>query len=120
MGDAAAGLAYAHSCGVIHRDVKPASLIRDRSGMVRVLDVGLARIARTDFPAGEGTGVVGTFGYMAPEQASEPATVDPRADIYALGRTLHFLLTGRPAAEDAPASSRSPTPRWCGPRSWSR
>ncbi|HYH63120.1 MAG TPA: bifunctional serine/threonine-protein kinase/formylglycine-generating enzyme family protein [Urbifossiella sp.] len=103
--DAAAGLAYAHGCGVIHRDVKPSNLIRTAGGVVRVLDVGLARVAHRAGSADDLSIVVGTPGYMAPEQAASPEAVDARADVYALGRTLAFLLTGRTPADDDTALS---------------
>lgn len=103
--DAAAGLAYAHGCGVIHRDVKPSNLIRTQAGDVRVLDVGLARVAHRAGSVDDLSLVVGTPGYMAPEQAADPAAVDARADVYALGRTLAFLLTGRTPADDDTALS---------------
>jgi len=109
--DAAAGLAYAHGCGVIHRDVKPSNLIRTPAGGVRVLDVGLARVAHREGSADDLSLVVGTPGYMAPEQAADPAAVDARADVYALGRTLFYLLTGRtPADNDTALSLRTARP----------
>ena len=108
--DAAAGLAYAHGCGVIHRDVKPSNLIRTPAGAVRVLDVGLARVAQRAGSVDDLSLVVGTPGYMAPEQAASPEAVDARADIYALGRTLAFLLTGRTPADDDTALSLRAAP----------
>lgn len=95
--DAAHGLAAAARAGLIHRDVKPTNLVRLSDGRVKVTDFGLAK------PVGPGTEpaltamgvVVGTPDYIAPEQArGDP--IDERVDIYALGGTLYFLLTGIP------------------------
>jgi len=100
---AARGLEYAHGKGIIHRDVKPSNLLVDNEGTVKVLDMGLARLkasAGHDQPASEDalttTGqAMGTADYIAPEQAENSRSVDQRADIYSLGCTLFFLLTGR-------------------------
>ena len=104
---AARGLAHAHASGVVHRDVKPANLLLDEQGTVKVLDLGLARLELAEGDtAAELTSqnvVMGTASYLAPEQATDPSRADLRADIYGLGCTLHFLLTGEPPYRGATA-----------------
>jgi serine/threonine protein kinase len=98
----AKGLQFAHSSGIIHRDVKPANLMLDRDGKFRILDFGLARIILSDSWIQDDqdetvTGaIMGSVPFMAPEQARDSKRADARSDIYSLGCTLHFLLTGRP------------------------
>jgi len=95
--DAAQGLAAASKAGLIHRDVKPSNLVRLSDGRVKVTDFGLAKpVDPGAEPALTAMGVVvGTPDYIAPEQARGEA-IDERVDIYALGGTLYFLLTGSP------------------------
>jgi hypothetical protein len=94
---AAVGLQHAHEAGVLHRDIKPSNLMLTRGGVVKVLDLGLARAA-ADIPAAErltASGVlIGTADYIAPEQIDRAHAADARADVYGLGGTLYFLLTG--------------------------
>jgi hypothetical protein len=96
---AALGLQHAHEQGMVHRDLKPANLIVTPAGRVKVLDFGLAQMARAGEAAAgltpEGA-VVGTPGYLAPEQARDARAADIRADLYSLGCTLYHLLAGRP------------------------
>lgn len=92
---AAAGLHYSHSRGVSHHDIKPANLIIAEDGTVKVLDFGLASFRR---PAGAGSPLppAGSLNFLAPEQADPAGQVDHRADIFSLGATLFYLLTGKP------------------------
>lgn len=90
----AAGLQHAHEHGLVHRDIKPSNVMLTRSGQVKLLDLGLARLGNQT-PVGELTHagqIMGTLDYMAPEQI-DAGSVDIRADIYSLGATLYKLLT---------------------------
>jgi serine/threonine protein kinase len=100
---AARGLEAAHAQGIVHRDIKPGNMMLDASGTVRVLDLGLARLVEAAASGGatltaltqSGT-YLGTAAFMAPEQAEDSHRADHRADIYSLGCTFYFLLTGQP------------------------
>ncbi len=99
-GQVCAGLAVAHDAGVVHRDLKPANLVLSVGGAVKIVDFGIARLlaapgttTATDLTS-TGT-VLGTTAYLAPEQACG-GWVDGRADLYALGCVLFFVLTGAP------------------------
>jgi serine/threonine-protein kinase len=94
------GLQNAFEMGFVHRDIKPANLLLDRIGVVKILDLGLVR-SDADAASGltrqlDSRSILGTADYVAPEQAIDSSGVDIRADIYALGATLYFLLAGRP------------------------
>jgi serine/threonine protein kinase len=117
---AARGLACAHAAGFVHRDIKPHNLIVSSDGVLKILDLGLVRLLEdsdepTDASADgrqemnrsdqttwagrltDGRTILGTLHYMAPEQARSSQQADARSDIYSLGCTLYFLLTGREA-----------------------
>src|SRR6516225_3473434 len=103
-------LARAHTAGIVHRDLKPSNVMVTADGLVKVLDFGLAKL--TERPSGElgetatmradekpdtaaGT-IVGTVGYMSPEQA-EDKPIDARSDIFSFGSVLYEMVTGRRA-----------------------
>ena len=109
VAQAAAGLQHASDLGIVHRDIKPGNLLLDRRGTIKVLDMGLARFfdhrndnltARLDDKC-----VLGTADYLAPEQATNDP-IDVRADIYGLGGTLYFLLTGRSPFPDGTVAQK--------------
>ena len=107
----AEGLAHAHSVGMVHRDIKPGNLLVDQSFTVKLLDLGLARLFDGD-EEGEALTirhdekVLGTADYLAPEQAIDSHSVDARADIYSLGCTMYFLLTGHPPFTEGTLAQR--------------
>ena len=93
----ARGLQEAHEHDLVHRDIKPANLMLSTSGVLKILDLGLARLRSgkvTQLTAAGG--VMGTPDYMAPEQWDDSTGVNIRADIYSLGCTLFYLVTGEP------------------------
>jgi serine/threonine protein kinase len=106
---AADGLAHAHGRNMVHCDIKPSNLLVTDDDVVKVLDMGMARLV-----GGKNDGastprdhrVLGTVDYMAPEQAIEGPAFDHRADIYSLGCTLYFALTGQPPFNEGTLTQR--------------
>ncbi len=88
------GLAYAHSQGIIHRDIKPGNIIIDKNGNPKITDFGIAKILGDKGLTQTGT-KLGTVYYMSPEQIKNPKGVDQRTDVYSLGITLYEMLTGK-------------------------
>lgn len=100
---ALAGLGHAHAHGVVHRDVKPANLMLDEHGRVKVSDFGIARSSAGVKLTCTGT-ALGTVQYMSPEQLETPERVDHRTDLYAAGAVLYELLAG-----EAPFPGETPS-----------
>lgn len=96
MAMVASGAGHAHTSGVMHRDLKPSNILVDREGRPRVLDFGLARASEPSRDVSTTREFVGTPAYASPEQlGGDPASVNARTDVYALGLILYRLLTGR-------------------------
>jgi serine/threonine-protein kinase len=126
MHQVALGLQYAHEKGLVHRDIKPSNLLvttvsqqpaaasqtTRATAVVKILDLGLARVSRQQMDDASmtltlaGKGMLGTPDYLAPEQALDFHTADIRADLYSLGCTFYFLLTGQPPFPNCPLAQK--------------
>jgi serine/threonine-protein kinase len=94
--DVLSALDYAHSAGVVHRDVKPSNILIDKNKRVLLMDFGIA-LAMTEEQRVTRTGTsMGTPDYMSPEQITRPRDVDSRSDIYSFGCVLYAMLSGNP------------------------
>jgi len=109
IAQSAVGMQHGHDLGMVHRDIKPGNLLLDRSGVIKVLDMGLARFFNKQQDSVtekyDDKCVLGTADYLAPEQAVSNM-VDIRADIYALGGTLYFMLTGQTPFPDGTIAAK--------------
>jgi eukaryotic-like serine/threonine-protein kinase len=109
IAQSAVGMQHGHELGMVHRDIKPGNVLLDRSGVIKVLDMGLARFFNkqqdTVTEKYDDKCVLGTADYLAPEQAVSNI-VDIRADIYALGGTLYFMLTGQTPFPDGTIAAK--------------
>ncbi len=94
----AEALQHAADRGIVHRDIKPSNVLIGSEGLIKLVDMGLARSDNLDLSEDmTASGVtLGTFDYISPEQAHDPRDADLRSDIYSLGCTLYFMLTGDP------------------------
>ncbi len=104
------GFHHAHQSGLVHRDVKPANLLVDQNGVVKILDLGLARFFddqdEKSLTVANDEKVLGTADYLAPEQAMDSHTADHRADVYGLGCSMYFTLCGHPPFNEGTLTQR--------------
>lgn len=109
IAQSAVGLQHAHELGMVHRDIKPGNLLLERTGVIKILDMGLARFFHKSQDCVtekyDDKCVLGTADYLAPEQAVS-SNVDIRADIYSLGGTFYYMLTGKTPFPDGTIAAK--------------
>jgi len=99
----AEALDHATKRNIVHRDIKPSNILVDRNQKAKLVDMGLARLHQVNSPGDDLTAsgmTLGTFDYISPEQARDPRSADVRSDLYSLGCTFFYMLTGRPPFPD--------------------
>jgi serine/threonine-protein kinase len=103
-GQICSGLAYLHSRGIIHRDVKPENVLINKVGEAKLADLGLAKNVGGSASGSSTLGgkMLGTPSYMSPEQIRDARKVDFRTDVYAFGATLYRMVTGKPPFAKGP------------------
>ncbi len=122
LAEVAGGLEHAHEKGLIHRDLKPSNIMVTPNDHAKVLDFGLAYVqgekADVEVIGGQGY-IVGTMDYISPEQSLDPTKVDARSDLYSLGCTLYYALSGQPPFAGGTSQEKrqrhrneQPTPLW--------
>ncbi|MFN7877098.1 MAG: serine/threonine-protein kinase [Pirellula sp.] len=102
----AQALQHASDRQVVHRDIKPSNIVLAQNGQAKIVDMGLARVTELDRSSNDLTAsgvTLGTFDYISPEQANDPRDADVRSDLYSLGCTWYYLLTGSPPFPDGTA-----------------
>lgn len=105
----AEALQHASERSVVHRDIKPSNVLVTSEGIIKVVDMGLARTTALDQSANDLTAsgvTLGTFDYISPEQARDPRIADVRSDLYSLGCTMYYMLSGRPPFPEGTAMQK--------------
>ncbi len=114
------GLDAAHRAGLIHRDIKPSNVMITPEGDVKLLDLGLARALDDEKGLTRANTVLGTLDYASPEQLRDATQADRRSDLYSIGCTLYFVMSGNAPFEGGTRLTRSSSNAWRIPSPWKR